>query len=289
MRFNRSYTMVLLLILLLMALTGCFQQAGESFQPVDTGSESLPLVTPTPLDNTSGGLTPVQESPIPFDATTSSEGVQSEQPTPEVAITVFSPTREQPSTDTPELIPTQESLSSGFTTATESQFVTPFSPLGPIATDTLAAGVLPAEGGATATPSGLITPTALPGADNAANCTHTVQPGETLFRIAINNHTTTAELQTANPQIGNINLIHPGDVLNIPNCNGSTTSVQPQATENATQPVNGDIYVVKHGDTLFAIAQRFGVTMKSIQDANNIPDPNRLSPGQQLVIPPPSG
>jgi LysM repeat protein len=174
-------------------------------------------------------------------------------------------------------------------TATESQFVTPFSPLGPIATDTLAA-VLPPAGGETATPSGLITPTALPGADNAANCTHTIQPGETLFRIAVKNNLTVAQLLNANPQVGNGNLIHPGDVLTIPNCNGSSaTSVAPQATESTTQPVSGEVYVVKRGDTLFSIAQHFGVTMKAIQDANNISDPNRLSLGQQLVIPPPPG
>ena len=38
-----------------------------------------------------------------------------------------------------------------------------------------------------------------------------------------------------------------------------------------------------------AIAQRFGVTMKAIQEANKISNPNRLSLGQELIIPAPGG
>lgn len=47
------------------------------------------------------------------------------------------------------------------------------------------------------------------------------------------------------------------------------------------------IHVVVQGDTLAAIAVYYGVTVKAIQDANNIPDPSPIRVGDRLVIPPP--
>lgn len=44
-------------------------------------------------------------------------------------------------------------------------------------------------------------------------------------------------------------------------------------------------YVVKAGDTLSAIAQKFRVTIDSIVDLNRLPDPDKIYPGQKLVIP----
>ena len=44
-------------------------------------------------------------------------------------------------------------------------------------------------------------------------------------------------------------------------------------------------YEVQRGDTLNAIARRYGLTVKDIIEANNIADPDRLFPGQKLIIP----
>lgn len=46
-------------------------------------------------------------------------------------------------------------------------------------------------------------------------------------------------------------------------------------------------YVVRPGDSLSAIANRFGVTEDAIQRANNLTDPNAIYAGQELTIPPP--
>ncbi|MBI3958649.1 MAG: LysM peptidoglycan-binding domain-containing protein, partial [Chloroflexi bacterium] len=44
-------------------------------------------------------------------------------------------------------------------------------------------------------------------------------------------------------------------------------------------------YTIKPGDSLLGVAQRYGVTVAAIQDANGILDPRTLQIGQQLVIP----
>jgi murein DD-endopeptidase MepM/ murein hydrolase activator NlpD len=48
---------------------------------------------------------------------------------------------------------------------------------------------------------------------------------------------------------------------------------------------SGPIYIVQPGDTLSAIARRFGVSQETLVQANNIVNPAQLFPGDALVIP----
>jgi LysM repeat protein len=59
-----------------------------------------------------------------------------------------------------------------------------------------------------------------------------------------------------------------------------------QSTPIAT-PVPGaeEVYVVQAGDSLLAIAGRYGVSMQAIMDANNLTNPDFVFSGQRLVIP----
>ena len=50
-------------------------------------------------------------------------------------------------------------------------------------------------------------------------------------------------------------------------------------------PTGGTTYTVASGDSLSAIADRFGVSVEAIVEANDIADPTRLSVGQVLTIP----
>jgi len=109
------------------------------------------------------------------------------------------------------------------------------------------------------------------------NETYIVQPGDTLSGIAQRNGTTVAELVRLN-NIANPNLIFPGQVLII---------------REGTAPT-GQTYTVVRGDTLTAIARRFGTTVAELVRLNNISNQNLIFPGQVLVVregttPPPTG
>lgn len=68
----------------------------------------------------------------------------------------------------------------------------------------------------------------------------------------------------------------------------STLPAQP-ATPAAPKPApsagGATTYTVQSGDTLFAIARKYGVTVDAIVAANKISDPSLIKPGQVLNIP----
>ena len=108
---------------------------------------------------------------------------------------------------------------------------------------------------------------------------YTVQQGDTMFLIAQRFGVSLNALIQANPQIPNPNLIFPGQIVCVP----TTPGVCPAGTF---------AYTVQPGDTMFFIAQRFGVSLDALIRANpQIADPNRIMPGQIVCVPtgPPSG
>lgn len=262
---------------LVFLLAGCFQQAGGSFEPINT-------TAPVEGVNSPQDTQPDQISP------TSDLNSIPASPTVGIAITIISPTRVSPS-NTPAVAAPDDTGAAveGQVVPTQAQFVTPGGPLGPVTpVSSPVSELIP-----TTTPSGLITPTAFMDASSADGCSYTVQGGDTLYRIAIRNNTTVSELRAANQLAGD--LIQPGQVLQIPNCGGESVSapsdgVTPEAPlDTGVQPAGGETYTVQPGDTLFTIAQRFGTTISAITAANNLSNPNQLSVGQELIIPPPSG
>lgn len=59
----------------------------------------------------------------------------------------------------------------------------------------------------------------------------------------------------------------------------------PTVAPTPAPPPPPQTYTVQQGDTLAAIAQRFGTTTQALQQANGIEDPNQIVIGQVLVIP----
>ena len=285
-------------------LAGCFQQAGDSLQSTrNTAAPFEPTTSLTiaaPVDDTSGETNETDDDqPTATIEINAQVGPQTPTALP---ITIIV----QPTSD---FSATTESSASGDEEGDpdEIEFITPNSPPVPgmeTATPSQADDSQP-----TATPSGLITPTSLfeDGSQNvtrnvSGECTYTVQAGDNLFRIATNNDTTVDAMRAANPDLTGTNpVIQPGQVLNLPDCGGTDSSssvevmpteVPPIITPAGSPPADtvirgdGQIYIVERGDTLFRIAQQFGVTVDEIIAVNELPDPDRLDVGDEIFIPP---
>ena len=95
-----------------------------------------------------------------------------------------------------------------------------------------------------------------------------VQPGDTLAEIAAEHGVSTQSLADAN-DISNPNRIFVGQVLTIPGENGQGSQT----------------HTVAYGETLGTIAWNYGTSVSRLSDANGISNPNRIYPGQTLVIP----
>jgi LysM repeat protein len=136
----------------------------------------------------------------------------------------------------------------------------------------------------TVTPT--LTPTVTISATPAASgqCTHTVQPGENLFRIALRYGLTVDQLAAANG-IANPAQIQVGTVLTIPGCaptSGGTTPTGPTVT-----PAPGErTHTVQPGQNLYRIALQYGLTWQELAEYNNITNPNAIYVGQVIRIPP---
>ena len=99
-----------------------------------------------------------------------------------------------------------------------------------------------------------------------------VKPGDTLSQIAIKYGTTVSEIARLN-EIRNVNLIYPGQVLEI-----VTNSNNPQTN------VGEIIYTIKRGDTLWGISKKYGVSIQNLINWNNIKNPNLIYTGNTLKI-----
>lgn len=96
---------------------------------------------------------------------------------------------------------------------------------------------------------------------------HLVKVGETLSGIAAQHGVSLDALLTANPRIVDPNLIHPGQVVNLPPSEASGT------------------YTVQSRDTLSSIGAKFSVSWQLIAQANHLRDADLIQPQQELIIP----
>ncbi len=109
-----------------------------------------------------------------------------------------------------------------------------------------------------------VAPSLTPGGE----VTHVVRAGETLSGIALRYGVTVEDLVAANG-LNNPDLIFIGQVLVIP---------RPGAT-------GGQVYTIRAGDTLSAIARRYGVSVSDLVAANGLSNPDAIFAGQQITIP----
>lgn len=122
-----------------------------------------------------------------------------------------------------------------------------------------------------------------------AELTHTVQKGETLYSISKKYSTTVQSIADANKIDGTD--IKVGQKLVIPEKNGA---VQAKTNDSALKndskidsktKKNIQTYTVKKGDTWYAIARNFSVSVKQLYELNGTDEKSGLKVGQKIKIP----
>ena len=106
-----------------------------------------------------------------------------------------------------------------------------------------------------------------------ADTSYVVQPGDTLYKIAVQYGVTMQEIAGANG-IWNYDHIEVGQTLIIPGADSA-----PIAGGTATS------YVVQPGDTLFRVAYNHGLQTSTVAQANGITNFDHIYAGQTLTIP----
>lgn len=276
----------------------------------ETTPEALAVVgTPSETPTPTLTLTPtLTETPTLTPSVTQDLGVVVATSTPSLTPTLtHTPTATLTFTVTPSLTPTltwtivpQEPTL--LPTATQPTIITPDQPSVvqfPTATPLpVTATPTPAEVAqqATAAPD---EGDAAPEADDDDVCTYTVQRGDNLFRIALDNDLSLGALLRANGLTEN-SIIQPGQVLILPTteCLAAeatpTSTPLPDATEapDATPeetleaPEDGIIHVVRADETLWSLSLRYGVSITELIEANDqLENPQVIFPGDEVIIP----
>ncbi len=70
-----------------------------------------------------------------------------------------------------------------------------------------------------------------------------------------------------------------------PRINIGTPVIISEQGQYLSEPEGGRKHVVSPGDTLWKISRMYGVTVNAIVQANNIANPDILTPGQVIIIP----
>ncbi len=116
--------------------------------------------------------------------------------------------------------------------------------------------------------------------DRGEKVVHRVRKGETLQKIASRYHTTIDSLRSWNGISGS--SIRAGQRIT---AYYRTVASAPTETNDAPATVAvGGQYKVRRGDTLYSIAQRFGMTVDQLRSANNLGRKSVIKPGDRLKV-----
>ncbi len=120
----------------------------------------------------------------------------------------------------------------------------------------------------------------------AGNCPggflYTIKAGDTYYAIAQRYGTVVPALIAANPGV-DPNRLAIGQVICVP-----APRPTPTPTPTPLPCPGGQLYTIKAGDTLYALANRFNTTVAAIRRANPGIDPTQLMIGQVICIPVPA-
>ena len=132
----------------------------------------------------------------------------------------------------------------------------------------------------TRTPAVATTPAPAPAPTPATSSatSYTIKSGDTLSGIAARFGTTTKKLMNLN-NITDANQIRIGQVLKLPGASTAAPAPAPAPAPSART------YKIKSGDSLSAIAARFGTTTRKLMNLNDIANADQIRIGQVIKLP----
>ncbi len=129
-----------------------------------------------------------------------------------------------------------------------------------------------------------VLPATASGSASAASCKtwHKVSRGQNLTQIARKYGVSASSIVRAN-NIKNANLVYRGQRLCIPT--KSSAAANPSSSSSGSTYACTKVVVVKRGEYVKIIAQRYGTTIKAITKANGLKNANKVYVGQKLKVP----
>jgi LysM repeat protein len=124
--------------------------------------------------------------------------------------------------------------------------------------------------------------TPAPASAPASAQTHLVVAGDTVYGIAQKYGTTVDAVLAANG-LTRESVIYPGQTLAV-SASASAASAPAPAPASAPAATGGQIHTVVAGDTLYGIAQRYGISTASLYAWNALSAASVIYPGQSIVV-----
>ncbi len=113
-----------------------------------------------------------------------------------------------------------------------------------------------------------------------------VSPRETISSIAARYNISVEGMQAFNPGIGEV--LSAGQIVKVPGANlrkQYPALTKPTAPPAVATPTSGKRHMVVSGETLYAIARKYDVSVAELIRANPGLEPDKLAAGQEIVIP----
>ncbi len=128
-------------------------------------------------------------------------------------------------------------------------------------------------------------PIADAGGDTAAVTKYTIRSGDTVGAIAAKFGVATQTLLSANG-LGWSSIIYPGQTITIPGASGAMDATAAVETSTAVPVVpQSTSYVIRSGDTITAIAAKYGISAQALVGANGLTLSSTIYAGHTLAIP----
>lgn len=126
-----------------------------------------------------------------------------------------------------------------------------------------------------------------------ADSSYIVKKGDTLYSISRKYQITVPELRAAN-NLSENDILKEGAKLIIPSADienavalstKTSSKTEKKDTENKSQSYKTSTYTVQKGDTLYAIARKYGIKLNELLSLNNIDSSSTIKAGQKLLVP----